>query len=115
MTANVPVADAGFFANAKTQQWVAVLALRMLDGMFLYEGGAQYNASFGGERMRTGYDLLRPSSGAKERAAEIRCMVTDPAGKVVLDSSDAAGDGVHRCRKQRFLGDSPLGPPARSA
>ena len=90
MTANVPVVDAGFFADPDTQAWIATLGLRMLDGVFLFEGGAKYNASFGAERMEIGYQGLyvprAPGTRSDARAAAIhaRCLVADADGNAVL-------------------------------
>jgi hypothetical protein len=54
MTFAMPVTDAAFFSQSAVQQWLVSTAGRMLDGVFLYEGGAAFNASFGGESMPVG-------------------------------------------------------------
>lgn len=54
MVAAVPVADPSFFARPDVARWLARLAVRMADGVFLAEGGAEYYASFGDESIPVG-------------------------------------------------------------
>ena len=81
MIAGLPIANSGFFAEPATQEWITDLALRMLSGVFLVEGGAEYYASFGGEQMRTGARIV--NTAGNQAAHEIRIEVTGQAGKVV--------------------------------
>lgn len=91
MVANVPVSEPSFFAQPSVHKWVGALAWRMLDGLFLYEGGAEYYASFGGEQMRLGCEVIELSSRADSQSGpppnsntwQVRTTVTDPDGEVL--------------------------------
>ncbi|MBN2451161.1 MAG: hypothetical protein JXR77_12275, partial [Lentisphaeria bacterium] len=64
LVASVPVLDDAFFADPATQGWIAALASRLVDGLFLYEGGAAHYASFGGEGMAVGARVVARGSGS---------------------------------------------------
>ena len=80
---SVPVNDPAFFAQPAAMAWFADLARRLDDGLFLYEGGAAYYASFGSEAMPVG--ALVSNRGRQPAMAEVTARVADAAGKVVWE------------------------------
>ena len=82
MTASFTVDDGSFFAQEAAVAAVCSVAKRMLDGLFLYEGGTSHYASFGGEDMPVG--ALVTNRGRDEASAALRVRVMDADGRVVL-------------------------------
>ncbi len=78
---SAPIADPAFFAAPATRDWLVQVARRLLDGLFLYEGGAAWYASFGGEDVPVGAVVtnrgLRPNTGT------IHAEVTNHQGQTV--------------------------------
>lgn len=56
--ASVTAHDEAYAAKAEVIEAVATLARRMLDGVFLYEGGAEFYAYFDGEPIRLGATVV---------------------------------------------------------
>ncbi|MGO8749159.1 MAG: hypothetical protein ACLQNE_24640 [Thermoguttaceae bacterium] len=81
IVAAVPVTDPAFFAAAATQDWLADLAGRMLDGVFLYEAGARYYVSFGNETMPVGALVI--NRGPKPGRVALAAAVRGPDGKTI--------------------------------
>ena len=81
----VPVADPAFFAHPSTIAWLTELAARTIDGVFLYEGGAKYYASFGGEQMPIGAVVV--NRGRQDATVTVRAEVRDGEGSRVWKSS----------------------------
>jgi hypothetical protein len=76
---SVPVTDPAFFAQPDVSQWLAALVRRVDMGLFLYEGGAAFYASFGTEEIPIG--ALVVNRGRTPAAAEVAAWVADSAGK----------------------------------
>ena len=81
MTASFTVSDGAFFAQGAAVDAACDAAMRMLDGLFLYEGGAAHYASFGGEDMPVG--ALVTNRGTAEAGATVRVRVNDAPDRVV--------------------------------
>lgn len=69
----VPIADANFFSDEKVQNWLAALARRTLDGVFLYEGGTQYYVGFPGESMKIGGSYINRGQHAENVLLSLLC------------------------------------------
>lgn len=69
---SVTIDDAAWWADARTQRWLQAACLRLLDGLFLYEGGAASYASFGGEEMPVGALVSNRGRRAREYAVRAR-------------------------------------------
>ena len=78
---SAPINDAAFFQNETIKDWLSSAALRMLDGLFLYEGGAKDYAAFGGETMPVGATIM--NAGATARSAQVLIDIADRDGAVV--------------------------------
>lgn len=83
MVAGVGVADPDFLAQERVFAWLGELAARMIDGVFLYEAGARYDASFGEEAMPVGATVTHRGRGPATLAldAEIRDGDDNPVWK----------------------------------
>lgn len=83
--ASVPVTDPAFFAQGPARQWLADLVQRLDGGLFLYEGGAAYYASFGSESMPIG--AVVSNRGRKAVACEVLATVADADGKILWEKT----------------------------
>ncbi len=81
MVLSIPIADAGFFADPAVVNWIGRVTGRMLDGVFLVEGGTRYYAAFGGEKMSIG--TVVANRGRKEEFLRAEIAVSDSAGQVL--------------------------------
>ncbi len=82
---SIPIADAGFFGHAAVAEWIGTLARRMLDGLFLLEGGAKYYASFGNEKIPLGAVVI--NRGPRPATVQVELAVTDPAGRAACSKN----------------------------
>ncbi|MBI5834563.1 MAG: hypothetical protein HZB16_19870 [Armatimonadetes bacterium] len=73
---SVPIDDAAWQAAPSTQAWLAAACERLLEGAFLYEGGAAYYASFGNEAMPVG--AVVSNRGRQPAVCTVRATVTGP-------------------------------------
>lgn len=71
---SMPVTDPAFFAAPTVREWIVATADRVLAGTFLYEGGAAYYASFGGETMPIGAVVSHRGTAPTE--VTVRATVT---------------------------------------
>ncbi|NOY81755.1 MAG: hypothetical protein GXP31_12235 [Kiritimatiellaeota bacterium] len=83
--ATVPVADPAFFNASPGRDLVVSLIRRLLDGVFLYEGGAAWYASFGKERIPIGAQVI--NRGRQTTAVEVLLRVTAPDATVAWERS----------------------------
>jgi hypothetical protein len=81
----VPISDPAFFAHPSTISWLTDLAVRAIDGVFLYEGGAKYYASFGGESMPVGAVVV--NRGRRDTSVTVRAEARDSEGSRIWESS----------------------------
>ncbi len=81
MVLSIPIADADFFANPAVVNWVGRVAGRMLDGVFLVEGGTKYYVANAGEKVPVGAVVANRGRGEEMVRTEI--TITDPAGQVL--------------------------------
>jgi len=72
--ASFPIRDLGFFRSPEVLGSLAKLARRMLDGVYLYEGGSRYFAYRDGEQVRLGAKVAAYGRGSA--ACEARVAVT---------------------------------------
>ena len=86
---NAPITDPSFFAADATREWFAKLAARVVDGVFLYEGGAAYYASFGDETIPCG--------------AVVTNRGTKPARVTVVSTATAGGKSLQEQRLEVTL------------
>jgi hypothetical protein len=85
MVLSMPIADAGFFADPTVAEWIGSVVRRMLDGLFLLEGGTKYYASFGNEEMPVGAVVV--NRGRLPATAQVELAITDPAGQTAHSNS----------------------------
>ncbi len=83
--ASVPVAVPDFFKTAAGRGLAVTLVRRLLDGVFLYEGGAAWYASFGRERVPIGAQVM--NRGRQPAKLEVRLRVAAPDMTVVWKRS----------------------------
>lgn len=81
MVLSVPIGDAGFFALPAVSEWLGAIVARMLDGVFLYEGGAAFYAAFEGEEVPLG--ALAVNRGKEAALVRVELAVEDAAGRIV--------------------------------
>lgn len=87
MIAKLPISDPAFFANPVTQQWIAALGKRMLDGMFLMEGGATHYGTFGEPLPTIGLAAVYRGKGASPEC-QGRLSITDETGKRLFSDQE---------------------------
>jgi hypothetical protein len=87
MIATLPISDHAFFANSSTQQWIAALGMRMLDGMFLMEGGATHYGTFGEPLPTIGLAAVYRGAGPSPEC-QGRLSITDKAGKKLFSDQE---------------------------
>lgn len=80
---SVPVTDPEFYSQAAVVQWVTDLVRRVDEGLFLYEGGAAFYASFGAETMPVG--ALVTNRGRQPQTAAVTARVADATGRLVWE------------------------------
>jgi hypothetical protein len=95
MIANLPIPDSSFFANPATQQWVSALALRMLDGLFLFEGGTESYAYLVGDKVDVGY--VATNQGQRPQPLRVRQYAEDKSGKLLFGSKGDEGASAETC------------------
>jgi hypothetical protein len=78
---SAPVTDPAWFAAPETRAWLGAAARRMLDGVFLYEGGAAWYASFGGENVPIG--AVVGNRGRQPAEVTVHAVVRDAGGRQV--------------------------------
>ena len=79
-------------------EWLGKLAGRMLDAVFLYEGGAKYYVSFGDERMPVG--AVVSNRGRHAVSTSVDAHVSDADGNAVWRRSfevDVAPPSAEPC------------------
>lgn len=85
---SMPAPDARCFADRRVSQELGRLAERIIDGVFLYEGGSQYYAYEDGEPIRLGAEVV--GFGRGEARCRVRVDVLSARGETPLFSEVAA-------------------------
>ncbi|MDH7571244.1 MAG: hypothetical protein QHJ73_16830, partial [Armatimonadota bacterium] len=78
----MPVTDAAFFRRRETVAALADVVARMLDGVFLYEGGARKYACFDGESVELGAEAV--NFGRQHAEVTVQLKVFAPRSDVPL-------------------------------
>lgn len=110
---SVPVQDPAFFEQAAALDWLAALVRRMDQGLFLFEGGAAWYASFGGERMPVG--AVVSNRGRTPASCEVTASVAAADGAVLWQNAFPVEVAPGASAAVEALWDVPPagGPPLR--
>ncbi|HQK92125.1 MAG TPA: beta-galactosidase [Armatimonadota bacterium] len=84
---SMPAPDAGYFGDPRVSRELARLAERMIDGVFLYEGGSQYYVYEDGEPIHLGAQVV--GFGRGEARCRVRVEVLSARAETPLFSRDA--------------------------
>lgn len=107
MVLSMPIADPAFFADPAVIDWVGNVVRRMLDGVFLLEGGAKYYVSFGGEEMPFGAVVV--NRGHQPAAVRVEITLSDRVGRVIRTKSCSDNVGAGEQRRVAELWPVPQG------
>ena len=78
--------DAGFYRQPAMQAVLTQTARRMRDGLFLVEGGAEFNTYFPGQPVRLGAEAANLAApGGQARSGLMSVTVTDASGHVQVE------------------------------
>ncbi len=108
---SIPIADAGFFGRQDVAEWIAGVVGRMLDGLFLLEGGAKYYASFGAEPMPLGAVVV--NRGRQPASVQVELAVATPDGRVACDKNFSVSVGPGQQQRVAQSWPVPLGQDDR--
>jgi hypothetical protein len=76
---SAPTGDSGFFTQSVASEWLKAVIARMIDGVFLYEGGAKFYVAFEGEEMPVGAVVI--NRGREPARVRVEVAVEDARGR----------------------------------